>query len=421
MHIKRALHSGLKRALILVVIGLFVVAGYLTYSDEGDSGDDLSSSYVGCRLVSSGQALQHLYKHDATDFSKIGPDDEWQAAADQGKFIGYLHPYVQTPLWAYLLGPLCSRMTFVPFKRVFALLMLCSLVFTVWLIATYWTPSLFHPLAFAVILLLVWFSQPFQYAMFLMQTHALFFLMSIGGLILAERKRPGLAGFLLAFAAAVKVTPCLILLYWLGTRKWKAAAYMGGWLVFFSVATVAATGLPLFRLYIGEIGRLGHLLLISQNNQSFAAWWMTRFYSADEVNEITMFPLPTAIRIVSVVLMVGLTIVGAFLDRRRPARLPMGAIVALLASMLFAPIAWTHYSIVLIAPLMLLAQQDLKRWRWWLTLLIVVVLALNYPPFATNVIDGTIGRFAVIRGQFFAGVLCMLGLLALKLQKDLLE
>ena len=410
-------NPGLRHGLILLAIALFVLAGYLIYANEGDSGDDLSSSYVGCQLVSSGQALQHLYIHDPVDFSAIGPDDAWQDAADRAHFTGYLHPYVQTPLWAYLLGPLCTRVTFVPFKRIFALLMLFSLVLTIWLIARYWTPSLYHPLPIAAVLLLLWFAQPFQYAMFLMQTHALFFLMSIGGLILAERKRPGWAGFLLAFAAAIKVTPCLILLYWLVTRRWRAAAWMAGWLAFFSIATVATTGLPLFRLYVDQIGRLGHLLLVSQNNQSFAAWWMARFYSPEEIGEINIWPLPAVMRVLSLGLMIGLTAAGAYLDRRRAGRVPLGAIVALLAATLFAPIAWTHYSIVLIAPLMLLVQHDLKRHAWWLTLLLLIALALNYPPLATNVIEGKIGDFAVVRGQFFAGILCMAGLLVVALRQ----
>ena len=428
MNLPPIANARLHHGLILLAMALFVLAGYLTYANEGDSGDDLSSSYIGCRLVSSGQALEHLYKHDPVDFSAIGPDDAWQNAADRGLFTGYLHPYVQTPLWAYLLGPVCTRVTFVPFKRIFAVLMLFSLVLTVWLIARYWTPSLYHPLPIAAILLLLWFAQPFQYAMFLMQTHALFFLMSVGGLMLAEHKRPGLAGFLLAFAAAVKVTPCLILLYWLVTRRWRAAAWMAAWLAFFSIATVAATGLPLFRLYVGEIGRLGHVLLISQNNQSFAAWWMAHFYSPDEIDEINIWPLPAAMRVLSLGLMVGLTAAGAYLDRKRMAtdqmdpyradRVPLGAIVALLAAMLFAPIAWTHYSIVLIAPLMLLVQRDLKRNAWWLTLLVLIALALNYPPLATNVIEGEIGRFALVRGQFFAGILCMAALLIVAVHRE---
>ena len=64
--------------------------------------------------------------------------------------------------------------------------MLSSVVFTVWLIARHWTPFLFHPIGLAALLLL-WLSHPIHYTMFLIQTHALFFLLSIAAIILAER------------------------------------------------------------------------------------------------------------------------------------------------------------------------------------------------------------------------------------------
>lgn len=410
--------SARNQASILLVIALFVFAGVHTWSGNTDTGDDLSSSFIGCRIVASGEALHHLYSHDPTDFTSIGPDQLWPDIADEGNFTGMLHPYVQTPLWAFLLRPLCTRLGFLAFQKVFAVLMLGSLALTVWLIARFWTPSLFHPLPVALTLLLVWFSQPFRYSMFLMQTHALFLCMCIAGLLLAERRRPLLSGFLLAFAASVKLTPCLILLYWLVTRRWRAAASMAGWFVVLTAATIAATGLPLFRLYLSEIGRLGHLLLVAQNNQSFAAWWMAHFYPAAEAAKVTILPLPAGVRIVSSATMLALTLAGAWLDRRHPAsRVPLGALIALVAATLFAPIAWTHYFILLIAPLMLFAQQLLDRRTLWLAPFLLGALALSYPPLASDIIDWEIGRFSIVRNQFFAGMLCLIGLALLALER----
>ncbi len=404
----------------VLILTVFAVWGYWTYAGGDGSGDDLSSSYVGCRLVSSGDALKHLYAHDPVDFSAIGPDDAWEDTAEQGDFTGYLHPYVQTPLWAYLLQPACTRMTFVRFKNLFAILTLFSFAATVLLIARYWTPAFLHPARLAILFVLLALSQPFQYAMFLMQTHVLFFAMIVGGLILAERNRWSSAGFLLAFAAAVKVTPGLMLLYWLVTRKWKAAAAMAGWLTALSALTILLGGLPLFKLYLSELSRVGHILLLSQNSQSFAAWWMGHLYPQSEAVHINSLPLPSGIRLLSAALMIGFTLLGAFLDRRasgerkseRGARsaMPLGAAIAVLAAMLFAPIAWTHYSILLLLPLMLFVQADALLKSWPLRIFIGAVIALNLPPLATNVIQGETGRFSLLRGQFYAGILCLCGL-----------
>ena len=210
----------------------------------------------------------------------------------------------------------------------------------------------------------------------------------------------------------------LVLLYWLMTRKWHAAAWLAGWLVFFSTVTVLATGVPLFKLYVGEISRLGHLLLVSQNNQSFAAWFMARFYPATAFMKIDILPLPAAIGVVSSLLMVPLTAIGGYLDLRRTEPVPIGTVIALLSAMIFAPIAWTHYSILLIAPVMLLVDSARKRRGWRLGALAACVLALNYPPLATDVINGVIGRFSIVRGQFFAGLLCVAGLLVLAIQQS---
>lgn len=424
----------------LLVLAVFVLLTYIKYSGAIGLGDDLSSSYVGCVVMSEGEALDHLYAHHPTDFASIGEDDVWLDAAQQGGFPGFLHPYVQTPLWAFLCQPICTRTTFASFKKIFTLLELLCFAATIWSIARYWTPSLYNPIALAAICFLLAKSQPFQYAMYLLQSHIIFFCITIAGLILAEKRRPGLAGLLVAFAAAVKVTPVLLLLYWLVAKRWKAAAYMAGWLVLLSALTVFTTGLPLFRLYLAEVSRVGHVLLLSRNNQSFAAWWMSPFYPAGEVFRYTIHPLPRGLRLALAAAMMAFTAFGGWLDRSRSAldqpapsfegrlfgalpfgalpfgALPFGAMIALLSATIFAPIAWTHYFIVLVAPLMLLVQANLRRWSWPLTALIVAIVALNFRPLAAPVTEETIGSFALIRGQLLAGCMCLvaLGWLALR-------
>ena len=99
---------------------------------------------------------------------------------------------------------------------------------SIWLIAWYWTPSLLNPVGMAVVLAVLWFSVPFQYAMTLMQTHVLFFAMTLGALILAEKRRPGWAGLLLAWAAAVKLTPGVIVVYWTGDEAMEGGGQNRG-------------------------------------------------------------------------------------------------------------------------------------------------------------------------------------------------
>jgi hypothetical protein len=222
----------------------------------------------------------------------------------------------------------------------------------------------------------------------------------------------------MACAAAVKITPGIMLVYWLLMRRWKAAGSLVVWSVVLMALTYVAVGSHLMTDYLADLHRVSRVLLVAQNNQSFAAWVMARFYSPDEVFDITILPLPTVVRVGSMLLTVACTVAGGVLDHRRErtsshegeGRAPIGAMIALVAMTIFAPIAWTHYSIILVAPLMVLAQESRRLRNWWLAALVVVAVVLNYPPLATDVLHMDISDYSIVRGQFFSGVLCLLGL-----------
>ncbi len=412
--------------LTLVLLALFVALGFFRFTQNiEETGDDLGSSFLGCRLVATGDAPGHLYAHDPVDFAAIGDDDEWQTAADEGGFESWLHPYVQTPLWAWSLQPLCTHLRFPAFDRLFIALTLLSFAAIVALVARLWTPTLRSPLAIALILLALWFSTPFQYAMMLTQTHVLYLLLTLAALMLAERRRPVSAGTLLAVAAAVKLTPAIFLVYWLLTRRWRAA----GAFVLVSALLLAAahltTGPALFADYLATLDRVSHTLLLSQNNQSLAAWFMGHLYSLAEVAHLRILPLPPALRLLGTALTLAAALLGGLLDRRRapavlppsPIAVPLGALLTLIAATIFTPIAWTHYFIVLMPTLMVLAAEARRRRSLTLALASALILALNLPPLATDVVDITIGPHSILRSQFFSGVLCLATLLAVALTR----
>ncbi len=398
-------------AAIVAVLALFVCGGSLRYRHA--DGQDLASSYVGSRLLAEGHA-RDLFSYDPQDFAEIGDDDTWTDVAHEGGFTGFLHPYVQTPLWGYMLEPLCRRISFSWFNHLFTVLNMLAFAGTLWLTAKYWARSFFNPLAIAVVAIALVLSQPFQYAMYLNQTHILFVFLTVAALILAERDWPVAAGLLLACATSVKVTPVLLVVYWLLTRRWKAALSTVVWSAVLWFLTQAAVGPALMHTYLAGLGRISRVLLLAQNNQSFAAWAMAHFYSPDEVYDINILPLPTALRLASSGLMLLFTAWGGWLDWRRRqvgvsiAEAPLGAMMAIIAATLFAPIAWTHYSIVLFMPFMLLIDANRAVQLRWVWLLIAVAMLLNYRPLATDIVHGLIGPFSLVRGQFYAGALTLL-------------
>ena len=403
--------------MIWALLAIFIGVGMVKYWNA--DAEDLASSYVGCRLIAEGHSAA-LFDYDSDNFAALGGSKTWEHTAAEGNFHGFLHPYVQTPLWGYGLRPLCMHTSFAAFSRIFLLLVMACFAATIWLIARFWAPSLLHPLPIALVLLCFWFSQPFGYAMFLMQTHALFFFLAVASLILAERDKPVAAGLLLACAAAVKLTPGVLVIYWLITRRWKAAASTIAWSAALILLTVMAVGTPLVRAYFADLHRISRVLLVSQNNQSFAAWAMGRFYSADDISDVDIFPLPSALRLGSAALLIAFTVAGGWIDRRRrglsgvmaPARVPIGATMALVAVTVFAPIAWTHYSVILVAPAMALVEESRRLRAWWIAALTFSITILNFRPLATDVIDMDVGSLSLLRGQFYAGVLCLVGIAA---------
>ncbi len=404
---------------VLVVLAILVAAGLLHYG--GRKGEDLYSSYAGCRLMVTGET-GHLFQHDPAMFSSVGPDAVWERIAAEGGYRGGMHPYVQTPLWAYVLQPLCFRPGYLRFVHLFAVALMLSFAAMLWLVARFWAPMFLYPLPMALVAVGLWFSEPFGYAMLLMQTHILFLLLSVAGLILASRRRPVLAGLLVALAAAVKLTPIFLVLYWMARRRWLAAGAALGWSAGLWLLTVALTGRQLMAAYLADLGRVSHVLLVSQNSQSFAAWLMGRFYSRPEYDVLHSFALPAAVRIGSLLLLILSTVLGGLLDRARERRLtgpaipPLGAGMALVAATIFAPIAWSHYFIVLVIPVMLLLEEVRDRLgrrapaRYALLAAVAVAVALNLKPLSTDVVAGYIGRWAVLRSQFDSGALFLVAL-----------
>ncbi len=386
-------------------------------------GDDLSSSYVGCRLIAAGQ-ISHLYTHDPNTFN-IVTDPVWIETALRGGFnnLDLLHRYVQTPLWAYSLQPLCRTMRFSAFNRIFIVILMLCFAGTVWMTARYWAPRLYTPLWIAFICAALYISEPTKYALFLAQTHIIFVLMTVAALIWAQRGYPVRAGIMLAIAASIKITPGFLLLYWLLTKRYKAALSFALASLGLVALTILTTGSAVFVAYLRELSELSNVLLVAFNNQSFPAWWMGRDLPKVELLSWHIYKLSALVKITSLLLLVLCVITGGVLDREpkgnRHDGSPYGAVLAFIGATVFTPVAWTHYYIVLLVPVMLLLDASL-RWRSYLLAgLAVAVFALNVPPIAVQSIPHVLKSFSLVRSQFYSGIVAIAALMLLHGYKKL--
>ncbi|MGY8705799.1 glycosyltransferase family 87 protein [Bradyrhizobium sp. 18BD] len=381
---------------------IFVAYGVIGFRNA--PGDDLSSSYVGCRLLAAGRG-EHLYDFHPDLFSAVDTPGWVSAAADAG-FTGVLHPYVQTPLWAWMLQPVCSHMTFGAFAVIFLCIGAVSLAAMIEIVARSWACNFLRPLPLSFLLLATAISTPFQYAMWLMQTHALFLVLTVMALALAERGRAVTPGALLAAACAVKITPGFLLLYWFVGGRFRAAFWFVVFSLILAAMTVAAAGSDLMLAYVQSMRRVSNVLLVAYNNQSLAAWLG---YSSDmraDVGNWRMLPLSAALKFTSLAAAIIGVALSGWMSRRHAWR---GAAtgVALISITICTPIAWTHYFVSLIPAVMVLTNAG-----GVLPLTIAVAtFILNARPIAIDPINPDFGSIAILRSHFFSAIILMIALI----------
>jgi hypothetical protein len=395
-----------QRVQVFLILSAFALAGFYAY--RSTPGDDLSSSYLGCRVLAAHQP-DHLYSHDPASFDRID-DPVWNGFVGTPLFktVGRVHPYVQTPLWAYAIEPLCTHTGFSEFRSIFLALEVTLFSALLWLVASAWTPQLLHPGWMAVIAFAFWISGPVRYSLQLVQTHILFLFPAVLALVLAGRY-PWLAGALLAAAAEVKITPGYLFLYWILVRRYKAALSFLACSVGLVLITGLTTGWALYNTYLQNLSTASNVLLVAYNNQSLAAWAMGFRYTATDLNSWQVHPLPAILRAASVLLTILASVAGGLLDRKWPDGPPFGAVFALIACTIFAPIAWSHYFFLLVIPCMMLAAG--LRARRSLTMMAILSLAI-----ALNVVPRRYmqGNLHVVRPQFYAAALSLAALVLLR-------
>jgi hypothetical protein len=368
----------------------------------GMPGEDLSASYIGCRLIASG-GIDRLFDHDPALFDIVN-SPAWTEAAQSAGFVGKLHPYVQTPLWAWSLQPLCTTMDFQSFNTLFQVLGVCATIGAVEIVARTWAPKFLQPLPLGILLAAIAVSAPFKYALWLGQTHMLFVLLALLAAAAAERRADAAAGIALALAAAVKITPGFLALYWLVRGEWKPAAWFAGASAVLAALTAAATGWDATTAYIATLQRVSGVLLAAFNNQSLAAFLSPESWQRAYLLDWRMLPLAGWLKLLSIGLVIASAAGAGWLSRggeavRRGAALS----IALIGITVFTPIAWSHYFLVLIPAAMLLAQAG---GRLMLPVLAVVFL-LDIPPIAFKPIHTRITPVTLTHSHFLAGLLAM--------------
>lgn len=209
----------------------------------------------------------------------------------------------------------------------------------------------------------------------------LFLLLTIVGVWVADRNdRPVTAGGLLAVAAAVKLFPGFLGLYFLLQRKWRALAASAVAFVAITLATAAITGIETYTTYVEDILPRAADWKSTWNNASLAGFWHKLFDPGSRADRfVAPLELPrvaligTMLSCAAVVGWWGVATWRANSRRQRDHAFGLGIVAMLLVS----PVTWEHYFLLLLLPLALV-WVDLPPGRAvrWLLAGIVGVLFL---------------------------------------------
>jgi hypothetical protein len=223
----------------------------------------------------------------------------------------------------------------------------------------------------------------------------LIFFLLMAGLRALQQGRDTAAGLWVALATALKVTPALLLAYFVWKRWWRACAAFAASAVVFTLLPGVALGFDrLTQLLAGFYGAMlepysveGVVLHTEESNQSLGA--VLHRYLTDQASielrsgnaafNVVSLDLDTVqwiVRGLAVALVVALGVVCRAPGSTRDLRIASEYALVLIAMLAISPRTWKHHYVVMALPyLCVMAWAVRPGWRGWQRPLVAVIAA----------------------------------------------
>ncbi len=204
-------------------------------------------------------------------------------------------------------------------------------------------------------------------------------LLLITGIWLADRAgKPWLAGVLLGLAAAVKLLPAVLFLYFLARRQWKSLLAGAGCFVGVMLATATILGVDACRSYVQDVLPQISAWRSLHYNLSIPGWWNKLFDPGSKgyaIAPLVFWRSAARLGIALSCLGVAWGMFRAATRARSPAARDQAFGVAVTAMLLVSPVAWEHYAVVLLLPVMILSQglPSSRKARGMLDIILIVL------------------------------------------------
>jgi hypothetical protein len=209
-------------------------------------------------------------------------------------------------------------------------------------------------------------SRPLEEELVQGQFNALLLALMTGAWMLVRRKRSFGSGLLVGLAAAIKLFPGFLALYFVGRRSWRGLLGVALGLAFANAAALAVFGSEPFETYLRQVVPASALYHESWHNASLYGLWHKLF--DPQRFTLPLHRLPEVARIGSLLssAAVAVVVVVGVGRARGEGMLDRGFALTALGMLLASPLLWEHYLLLALLPLMLLWSQtapgDPARW-----------------------------------------------------------
>lgn len=338
--------------LLLAAGAAFFVWVMVGVASEG-LGYDLIPLSVAGRLVAEDHQGS-LYAQDPRFYNRVSNPVVSQVAADAG-FPSEPTPFVYPPLVAFAMQAI-ARVPFSSVAHLWAWLSAFLFLAGLHLVGAAYAPDWTfwnRPVQWAALLLVLCAFEPIRYGFRLGQTTAIIFPLIAAALLLQRRGRPASAGFALALAAFIKLTPLVFVLVWLWRGPRRAAIWTLTFLAALWAVSLVVMGLPAHAAYLARVSAIGRTDVAAYNNHSLLAFLSRFWLDRSSWSTWQMWPPPQAAWAINWILVAGGLVIGGILlitipradDQRWR---PLAEACAFLALLLVPNIAWTHYFVFLL-------------------------------------------------------------------------
>lgn len=244
----------------VIVFAAFVAASWLMFA--GDPSPDLRATWIAGHFYALG-AYDQIYAGNEAFYTML-PGAGWEEYLAEIGHTGTAYPYVYPPLWAALTAFVTPVVPFELFKAVAEIVNPLLMVGMVWLAARCARDSDVSTTMMTLVGgLALLATLPGAAALEQNQPQILVSFLTIAAIERSRSGAPVTAGAALALAASVKLTPALLVIFWLAAgrrREALAFAVVGAAL---AALSVGLAGWPLHAAFLAEIDTIRRSVILS--------------------------------------------------------------------------------------------------------------------------------------------------------------